>query len=109
MEPVYFKLSGFGQDFHLNVTLNYQLFSTKFEIEIRGNGSSEFHYEIDHCHYIGQRLNSKGAKNKVAISNCDGLVRTFGYTMDGNGGGGGKRKFCLCFMLRLQSPNSKRD
>jgi len=73
VEPVYFKVSGFGQDFHLNVTLNHQLFSTNFEIEIRGNGSSELHYEIDHCHYIGQLLNSKGERNKVAISNCDGL------------------------------------
>jgi len=72
-EPVFFKLSAFGQDFHLNVTINDELFSPNFEIEIRSNGSSEFHYEIDHCHYIGQLLPAEGNENKVAVSNCDGL------------------------------------
>ena len=76
-EPVFFKLSAFGQDFHLNVTINDELFSPNFEIEIRSNGSSEFHYEIDHCHYIGQLLPAEGKGNKVAVSNCDGLVRSF--------------------------------
>ena len=76
-EPVFFKLSAFGQDFHLNVTINDELFSPNFEIEIRSNGSSEFHYEIDHCHYIGQLLPAEGNENKVAVSNCDGLVRSF--------------------------------
>ena len=80
-EPVYFKLSAFGQDFHLNVTLNHHLFSSNFEIEVRGNASSEFLYEIDHCHYIGQLLPTKEKGNKVALSNCDGLVRNFGFTV----------------------------
>lgn len=75
-EPVFFKLSAFGQDLHLNVTINDELFSPHFEVEIRGNGSSEFHYEIDHCHYLGQLLSVKGKGNKVAVSNCDGLVRS---------------------------------
>ena len=74
-EPVFFKLSGLGQDFHVGVTLNHDLFSANFEIEIRGNNSSEFHYEIDHCHYIGQLLPAGGKRSKVALSNCDGLVR----------------------------------
>ena len=76
-EPVFFKLSAFGQDFHLSVTINDELFSPNFKIEIRSNGSSEFHYEIDHCHYIGQLLPAEGNGNKVAVSNCDGLVRSF--------------------------------
>lgn len=80
-EPVFFKLSAFGQDFHLNVTINDELFSPNFEIEIRSNGSSEFHYEIDHCHYIGQLLPAEGKGNKVAVSNCDGLVRSFDLEM----------------------------
>lgn len=79
-EPVHFKLSAFGQDFHMEVTLNHELFSPNFEIEIRGNASSEFHYEIDHCHYIGQLLSAEGKRNKVAVSNCDGLVRGRGFT-----------------------------
>ena len=80
-EPVFFKLSAFGQDFHLNVTINDELFSPNFEIEIRSNGSSEFHYEIDNCHYIGQLLPAHGNKNKVAVSNCDGLVGSFALKM----------------------------
>lgn len=72
-EPVYFKVSAFGQDFHLNVTLNHQLFSSNFEVEIRGH-SSEFHNDIENCHYIGQLISPEGKRNKVALSNCDGLV-----------------------------------
>lgn len=74
-EPVFFKISAFGQDLHLNVTINDELFSPNFEIEIRSNGKSEFHYEIDHCHYTGQVVPIGGTGNKVAISNCEGLVR----------------------------------
>ena len=81
-EPVFFKMSAFGRDFHLNVTINDDLFSPNFEVEIRSNGSSQFHYEIDHCHYIGQLLATEGKLgNKVAVSNCDGLVRSIRLDM----------------------------
>ncbi|KAK2566912.1 A disintegrin and metalloproteinase with thrombospondin motifs 18 [Acropora cervicornis] len=66
-------MSAFGQDYQLNVTLNDVLFSPHFEMEVRGNGSSEFHYDIEHCHYIGQLLPKDGETSKVAVSNCDGL------------------------------------
>ncbi|XP_029192648.2 A disintegrin and metalloproteinase with thrombospondin motifs 6-like isoform X2 [Acropora millepora] len=72
-ESVFFKMSAFGQDYQLNVTLNDVLFSPHFEMEVRGNGSSEFHYDIEHCHYIGQLLPKDGETSKVAVSNCDGL------------------------------------
>ncbi|XP_068740000.1 A disintegrin and metalloproteinase with thrombospondin motifs 6-like [Montipora capricornis] len=73
-ESVFFKLSAFGGEFHLNVTLNDELFSPHFEMEIRGNGSSEFHYNIENCHYLGQLLPAPQVKKSmVAISNCDGL------------------------------------
>lgn len=75
-EPVFFKISAFGQDLHLNVTINDELFSPNFEIEIRSNGTSEFHYKIDHCHYTGQVVPIGRTGNKVAISNCEGLVRS---------------------------------
>ena len=70
-------MSAFGQDYQLNVTLNDVLFSPHFEMEVRGNGSSEFHYDIEHCHYIGQLLPKDGETSKVAVSNCDGLVRNY--------------------------------
>ena len=73
-ESVFFKLSAFGQEYHLNVTLNDELFSPHFKTEVRGKGSSEFHYDIEHCHYLGQLLPKHANKSKVAVSNCDGLV-----------------------------------
>lgn len=73
-EPVFFHLSAFGQNFHLNVTLNDELLSPNFVIEVRGNQSSRFHFDIDHCHYTGHAVSSKGLGTKVALSNCNGLV-----------------------------------
>lgn len=73
-EPVFFHLSAFGQNFHLNVTLNDELLSPNFVIEVRGNESSRFHFDIEHCYYIGNAVSSKGLGTKVALSNCDGLV-----------------------------------
>ena len=74
-EPVFFHLSAFGQKFHLNVTLNDELLSPNFVVEVRGNQSSHFQFEIEHCHYTGNAVSSKGLGTKVAVSNCDGLVR----------------------------------
>lgn len=73
-EPVFFHLSAFGQNFHLNVTLNDELLSPNFVIEVRGNQSSRFHFDVEHCHYTGHAVSSKGLGTKVALSNCDGLV-----------------------------------
>lgn len=72
-EPMYFHLSAFGQNFHLNVTLNDELLSPNFVVEIRGNQSSRFHLDFEHCHYTGQVVSSKGLGTRVAVSNCDGL------------------------------------
>ncbi|KAJ7334354.1 A disintegrin and metalloproteinase with thrombospondin motif 6 [Desmophyllum pertusum] len=65
--------NAFGQNFHLNVTLNDELLSPNFVIEVRGNQSSSFHFDIEHCHYTGHAVSSKGLGTKVAVSNCDGL------------------------------------
>ena len=73
-EPMYFHLSAFGQNFHLNLTLNDELLSPNFVVEIRGNQSSRFHLDFEHCHYTGQVVSSKGLGTRVAVSNCDGLV-----------------------------------
>ncbi|XP_067058083.1 A disintegrin and metalloproteinase with thrombospondin motifs 6-like [Acropora muricata] len=72
-ESVFFKMSAFGHEYQLNVTLNDVLFSPHFEMEVRGNGSSEFHHDIEHCHYLGQLFRTEGKRSKVAVSNCDGL------------------------------------
>ena len=74
-EPLFIKLSAFGQDYHINVTLNDQLFSPNFVIEVRNNRTSRISFEVDNCHYVGQLMSTKGQAAKVAVSNCDGLVR----------------------------------
>lgn len=88
-EPVFFHLSAFGEKMHLNVTLNNELLSPNFVVEVRGNQSSRFHFDIQHCHYIGHAVSSKGMGTKVALSNCDGLVRTV-------------IQICVCGMLDSQ-------
>ena len=78
-EPLFLKLSAFGQEFFLNVTLNGGLFSPNFAIEIRSNGSSTMTFdEVKHCHYAGQLMSAKAEMTSVALSNCDGLVRSAG-------------------------------
>lgn len=74
-EPVFFYLSAFGQYLHLNVTLNSDLLSPNFAVEVRGNQTSKFYNDVAQCHYTGHVLSEKGLGAKVALSNCDGLVR----------------------------------
>lgn len=74
-EPVFFYLSAFGQNLHLNVTLNGDLLSPNFAVEVRGNQTSKFDNGVAQCHYTGHALSGKGLGAKVALSNCDGLVR----------------------------------
>lgn len=58
------------------MTLNTgQLLAADFVTEIRNNGESRFDRSIDHCHYLGHVVTAEGTGDKVAMSNCDGLVR----------------------------------
>ncbi|XP_074606449.1 A disintegrin and metalloproteinase with thrombospondin motifs 6-like [Acropora palmata] len=72
-EPVFFYLSAFGQYLHLNITLNSDLLSPNFAVEVRGNQTSKFYNDVAQCHYTGHVLSEKGLGAKVALSNCDGL------------------------------------
>ena len=74
-EPVFYYLSAFGQNFHLNVSMNGKLLSPNFVVEVRGNRKSEFPSDVKHCHYTGHAHSTEGLEAKVALSNCDGLVR----------------------------------
>ena len=94
-------MSAFGQEYQLNVTLNDVLFSPHFEMEVRGNGSSEFQHDIEHCHYLGQLLHTEGKRSKVAVSNCDGLVRKFIGTGMGKADGPDKWKETIVFKIFL--------
>ena len=78
---IFYKLSAYGREFHLNLTLNTELVSKDFLVEYRGRKNVDRkHKRIRECHYIGH-INSQ-LDSRVALSNCYGLVSSFNsYSM----------------------------
>lgn len=75
---LFFRISTFRDVFPLNVSLNTEeLFSPDFVTEVRNNGRSRLSTSPLHCHYVGHVVSPEGLGAKVAISNCDGLVRSY--------------------------------
>ena len=73
-ERIFYKLSAYGINFHLNLTRNDRLVSPSFVVQYWNKGGVVSHHsKVDHCHYEGHLVNSKG-KSSVALSNCRGLV-----------------------------------
>ena len=73
-ERIFYKLSAYGINFHLNLTRNNRLVSPSFVVQYwNKRGVVSHHNNVDHCHYEGHLVNSEG-KSSVAISNCRGLV-----------------------------------
>ena len=73
---VYFKVSAFGEDYHLQVKHNSDLLTPGFFVQVAGpNGESKLDFDIaEHCHFTG-KLKSHSPSH-VAVSDCDGgLVR----------------------------------
>ncbi|XP_071491011.1 A disintegrin and metalloproteinase with thrombospondin motifs 6-like [Diadema antillarum] len=67
-----YKLSAYGSEFHLNLTLNHRLTSKTFLVEyLNATGVERRHQNVDHCHYHGSIVGHE--RSKVAISNCRGL------------------------------------
>jgi hypothetical protein len=68
---VYFKLSAFGEDYHLEVKHNVDLLTPGFFVQIAGrSGHSKLNFDrIVPCHYIGE-LKSHSPSH-VAVSDCD--------------------------------------
>nr|XP_061800302.1 A disintegrin and metalloproteinase with thrombospondin motifs 6-like [Nerophis lumbriciformis] len=70
---LFYRLSAYGKDFHLNLTLTPHLVSKHFTVEYWGRRGMEWrHNLVDNCHYAGFLQNRSGA-TQVALSNCNGL------------------------------------
>ncbi|CAL1530732.1 unnamed protein product, partial [Lymnaea stagnalis] len=78
---VFYKLSAYGREFHLNLTLNTQLLTKDFAVEfIQDNDRSKSTDEIWDCHYTGAGIGSDSSD--AAISNCNGLHGVFSTSTD---------------------------
>ncbi|XP_035482690.1 A disintegrin and metalloproteinase with thrombospondin motifs 6 isoform X2 [Scophthalmus maximus] len=70
---LFYKLSAYGKNFHLNLTLNPHLVSKHFTVEYWGKEGLEWrHNVVDNCHYVGFLWNQHST-TRVALSNCKGL------------------------------------
>ena len=73
-ERIFYKLSAYGIDFHLNLTRNNRLVSPSFLVQYwNKDGVARQHNDVEHCHYEGHIVNREG-RSSVALSNCRGLV-----------------------------------
>ncbi|XP_034751971.1 A disintegrin and metalloproteinase with thrombospondin motifs 6 isoform X3 [Etheostoma cragini] len=70
---LFYRLSAYGQTFHLNLTLSPHLVSKHFTVEFWGKEGLEWrHNTLDNCHYVGF-LQNQHSTTRVALSNCKGL------------------------------------
>ncbi|XP_077980914.1 A disintegrin and metalloproteinase with thrombospondin motifs 6-like [Glandiceps talaboti] len=78
---LYYKLSAYEKDFHLDLQLHSTLVSGQFRVEYWDqNGLSWTHQTHDACHYVGHVKNELGSR--AAISNCHGLHGVFATATD---------------------------
>lgn len=72
-DEVHYKVSAFGNDFHLRLKRNKRLLAPNFKVEVIGkDGRILKRHAMENCHFVG-RLKDK-SRTKVAMSNCEGLV-----------------------------------
>ncbi|KAA8584306.1 hypothetical protein FQN60_008091 [Etheostoma spectabile] len=70
---LFYRLSAYGKNFHLNLTLSPHLVSKHFTVEFWGKEGLEWrHNTLDNCHYVGF-LQNQHSTTRVALSNCKGL------------------------------------
>ncbi|KAI0211143.1 hypothetical protein LSAT2_004040 [Lamellibrachia satsuma] len=80
-ERIFYKLSAYGIDFHLNLTRNNRLVSPSFVVQYWNKGGvASQHSDVEHCHYEGHIVNRE-RRSSVAISNCRGLVSDALYSL----------------------------
>lgn len=73
---LFYQLSTPRNNFLLNLTLQGGLLSRQFRVEYWKKGRLAWsHPYSPHCHYTGHLLDQPQS-SKVALSNCNGLVRT---------------------------------
>lgn len=72
-DEMQYKVSAFGNDFHLHLKRNKRLLTPNFKVEVIGkDGNVMKRHAMENCHFVG-RLKDK-SRTKVAVSNCEGLV-----------------------------------
>lgn len=72
---LFYQLSTSRNNFVLNLTLQGGLLSQQFRVEYWKRGRLAWsHPYSPHCHYVGH-LQDQPHSSKVALSNCNGLVR----------------------------------
>ncbi|KAJ3605834.1 hypothetical protein NHX12_027878 [Muraenolepis orangiensis] len=70
---LFYRLSAYGKNFYLNLTLNPHLVAKHFTVEYWGREGLEWRHDlVDSCHYVGY-LQNQNATSRVALSNCKGL------------------------------------
>ncbi|XP_033114520.1 A disintegrin and metalloproteinase with thrombospondin motifs 16-like [Anneissia japonica] len=72
---VHYKVEGFGEEFHLELSINDDLVAPGFAVQRRKNGNSimeEYIPEIENCHFSGHSRHHEGSK--IAVSLCNGLT-----------------------------------
>ncbi|MEQ2304927.1 hypothetical protein AMECASPLE_032278 [Ameca splendens] len=74
-DSLFYQLSTSQNNFLLNLTLQGGLLSRQFRVEYWKRGQLAWsHPYSPHCHYTGH-LQDQPHSSKVALSNCNGLVR----------------------------------
>lgn len=75
VSQLFYQLSTSQNNFMLNLTLQGGLLSPQFRVEYWKKGQLAWsHPYSPHCHYAGH-LQDQPLSSKVALSNCNGLVR----------------------------------
>ncbi|BFY99185.1 hypothetical protein BsWGS_02225 [Bradybaena similaris] len=78
---VFYKLSAYGRDFHFNLTLNTQLLTKDFAVELwKDAAAARSADQVWDCHYVG--TSTRGDNVEAAISNCNGLHGVFSTDTD---------------------------
>lgn len=73
---VFYWLQAQSSNFLLNLTLQTDLLGQHFTVEYWKRGGLDWKHELyEDCHYVGH-IQDQQLSSKVAISNCNGLVRT---------------------------------
>uniref|UniRef100_A0A673A202 ADAM metallopeptidase with thrombospondin type 1 motif, 9 n=1 Tax=Sphaeramia orbicularis TaxID=375764 RepID=A0A673A202_9TELE len=76
---IHYRISAFGQNFHLNLTLDSGFIAPLYTVTVlgvpRGDNITDFDTELRHCFYKGH-VNAQ-AEHAAVISLCSGLLGTF--------------------------------
>ena len=74
--PAHFELTAFGKHHQMTVNPNNDLLAPSFFVQTFGdNDTVHTDFDLTMCHFVG-KLTSQSSASHVAVSNCNGLVRS---------------------------------